>query len=457
MHGESDLTQGCGRRSMSGAFPAQTVARWYAIVILIITYILAFLDRQILSLLVAPIKRDLQLSDTQVSVLQGIAFAGLMALAGLPIGRLVDTRSRSTLIATGVAIWSVMTASCGLARSYGELLFSRMGVGLGEACLTPAAYSLLADWFPPKRHGLVFGIYGVGAFLGLGLSYIVGGEVIRRIGLDGQLVVPWIGELPAWRVVFMLVGIPGLVVAGLGATLTEPRCRGFVPGEVAGPSRLNAVAAYFCGHWRPILLANLCIAFAAMTGYSLTAWTPTLFIRTYGWTAAHIGSAYGLVVALSGTVGYLVGGWGGDVLVSRGIIAGRLILIAGAAVVAIPITVVAPLMANPQHVLDLYGVAMIFIALAVGLGPVVQLSLVPANLRGTAIALGVLTVNIVGLGLGPTAVALVTDYVIGDERQIRYALAVMPASMLFLCATFGVWCIAPYCHCVRRLNAAPEN
>ena len=117
MHGESDLTQGCGRRSMSGAFPAQTVARWYATIILIITYILAFLDRQILSLLVAPIKRDLQLSDTQVSVLQGIAFAGLMALAGLPIGRLVDTRSRSTLIATGVAIWSVMTTSCGLART----------------------------------------------------------------------------------------------------------------------------------------------------------------------------------------------------------------------------------------------------------------------------------------------------------------------------------------------------
>ena len=452
MQDGNDVTLGTSVRPESDAsISTQGIASWYVTGVLMVAYACAFLDRQILSLLVEPIKSDLHLNDTEVSLLQGIAFAGLLALVGLPIGRLVDTRRRTPIIALGIAFWSLMTASCGIARSYGQLFLSRMGVGVGEACLTPSAYSLIADCFPPKRHGLVFGIYGVGVYAGLGLSYIIGGEVIRRVGSGTELVLPWIGAIRTWRLVFMAVGLPGLLVAGWVATLREPAR----PGsglETLARLPLAGVLSYFRAHWRPILLANLCIAFAAMTAYSLSAWVPTFFIRTYGWTAPQIGSRFGLIVALSGAVGYVLGGWAGDALVSRGATAGRLNIIVVAALTAVAPTVAAPLMDDPWRALELYCVAIFLVTMAVGLGPVVQLTLVPAGMRGMAISLGVLVVNVLGLGLGPTAVALVTDYVVGDEGKIRYALAAMPAAMLLLCAACGFFCRAPLIRRVRELE-----
>jgi hypothetical protein len=199
-------------------------------------------------------------------------------------------------------------------------------------------------------------------------------------------------------------------------------------------------------------LTDLCVAFAAMTTYSLSAWIPSLFIRTYGWTAPQIGPRFGLVIALSGIFGYIAGGWAGDALVSRGATAGRLNIIVAAVLAAVPPTIAAPLMDDPWRVLELYGVAIFLVTMAVGLGPVVQLSLVPAGMRGMAISLGVLIVNFLGLGLGPTSVALVTDYVVGDEGKIRYALAVMPAAMLLLCAGCGLCCMAPFMRRSRELD-----
>ena len=421
---------------------------WLGTAILMITYAFAFLDRQILSLLVEPIKHDLHLSDAQLSLLLGLAFVALLALVGLPIGRLVDTQRRTAIIAMGVTVWSVMTASCGLAQNYLQLLIGRMGVGVGEACLTPSAYSMLADYFPAKRHGLAFGIYGISVYLGLGLSFFIGGEVIGRLG-PGPLVLPWIGAMATWRLAFIAVGLPGLLVAALVATLAEPARRG---GGQA-PPHLSEVYDYLGVWWLPILLSDLCLAFAAMAAYSLTAWIPSFFIRTYGWTSPEIGHRFGLVIVLSGILGYVTGGWAGDALVARGIKAGRLILVVAAALAAIPFAVAAPLAGDGWSSLALYGVALSFVTMATGLIPAVQLGIVPAGMRGLAISLGVLVVNSFGLGVGPTVVALITDYVIRDEAKIRYALAAAPPAMLLACILCGVACAAPYVRCVRRLEA----
>jgi MFS family permease len=422
---------------------------WVGTAILMITYAFAFIDRQILSLLVEPIKHDLHLSDAQLSLLLGLAFVALLALIGLPIGRLVDTRRRTAIIAVGVAVWSMMTVSCGLAQNYLQLLLSRMGVGVGEACLTPSAYSILADYFPAKRRGLAFGIYGVSVYVGLGLSFVIGGEVIGRLGA-GPFVLPWIGAMATWRLAFIAVGLPGLLVAALVAMLAEPERRG------AGPTapHLRDVYAYLRAWWLPILLTDVCLAFVAMTGYSLTAWIPSFFIRTYGWTPPEIGHRFGIVIVFSGIVGYVTGGWAGDALVARGVKAGRLVLVVAAALTAIPFAIAAPLAGDGWHALALYGATLCFVTMGTSLIPAVQLGIVPAGMRGLAISLGTLIVNSLGLGLGPTAVALITDYVIRDETKIRYALAAAPPAMLLACILCGLACAASYVRCVSRLEAA---
>jgi MFS family permease len=416
--------------------------------ILMVAYAFAFLDRQILSLLVEPIKHDLHLNDSQLSLLLGLAFVALLAVVGLPIGRLVDTRRRTTIIAIGIAVWSLMTASCGLAQNYLQLLLGRMGVGVGEACLTPSAYSMLADYFPAKRHGLAFGIYGIGVYVGLGLSFVIGGEVIGRLG-TGPLALPWGGAMATWRLAFIAVGLPGLLVAVLVARLAEPKRR----GSALSPN-LSDVYAYLRAWWLPILLTDLCLALAAMAGYSLTAWIPSFFIRTYGWTAPEIGQRFGLVIVLSGILGYVAGGWAGDALIARGIKAGRLLLVMAATLAAIPFAIAAPLAGDGWRALALYGATLTLVTTGTGLIPAVQLGIVPAGMRGLAISLGTLVVNSLGLGLGPTAVALITDYVIRDEAKIRYGLALAPSAMLLACVLCGLACMAPYVRCARRLDAA---
>ena len=203
---------------------------WYALAVLILAYVLAFLDRQVLNLLVEPMKRDLGLSDTQVSLLQGLSFALFLSIGGLPVGRLIDSRRRLTVLSAGIAVWSAMTVGCGLARGYLQLLLCRIGVGAGEAAMTPSAYSLIGDYFPPRRLGLAMGLYSMGAYVGAGLAMVIGAAAVAGAA-RGVVDLPLLGAIPAWQVVFLAVGLPGFVVAAWVAFLREPRRR--APGRAS--------------------------------------------------------------------------------------------------------------------------------------------------------------------------------------------------------------------------------
>ena len=255
---------------MNDRSPAERRYGWYMVAVLLVAYVFSFLDRQILSLLVEPIKRDLVLSDTQVSLLQGLAFALFNATGGLPLGRLVDTGRRTTIVCGGVAFWSVMTAMCGTAGSFRSLFVCRMGVGIGEAALTPSAYSLIADSVEPRRFGLALGLFTVGVQVGSGLAFLLGASLIAG---------------HSWRVVFALVGLPGLLIALWAATLLEPIRRG--AGATHPP--LTAVMTYLRANARSLGGVYLCMAFAAMTSYTVNAWMASALIRTFGWTAAMAG------------------------------------------------------------------------------------------------------------------------------------------------------------------------
>ncbi|MDB5968976.1 MAG: transporter [Hydrocarboniphaga sp.] len=400
---------------------------------LIVAYTFSFLDRQILSLLVEPIKRDLAISDTAVSLLQGFAFALLLALGGIPVGRYVDSGHRLRLVSAGIALWSLMTAGCALARSYPALLLCRMGVGLGEATLTPAAYSLIGDAFRPRRLGLALGLYSMGVYIGGGLALLLGALVIAQVK-DRDFVLPLLGRLHGWQMVFLAVGVPGLLVSAWIASLREPARRG-AGARVRPP--LAEVLRYFRQHARSLVCLYLAMSFAAMMNYSTNAWVPSMLIRSYGWTAVQAGRSYGLVVLIFGVLGVIAGGLGGDALVARGYKAGRLTLMGCAALAAAPFIAMAPLMSTPQAALALLAPATLFVTMVIGCGPATLQELMPNRMRGTASALGVLVVNLIGLGLGPTCIALIGDYLLHDPRRIGQALAIAAPPMLLLSAALS--------------------
>jgi MFS family permease len=195
---------------------------WWTVIVLTFAYVVSFVDRTILSLLIEPIKADLALSDTQIALVQGIAFGLFYAAMGLPLGWLADRMSRRLLIGIGAGFWCLATAACGLAASFPQLFLARIGVGVGEAALSPAAMSMISDSFPKERRALPIGIYAGAAALGAGLALILGGSVIRLVSGASQVSLPLVGDVAAWQAAFILVGVFGLVLLPLMATVVEP-------------------------------------------------------------------------------------------------------------------------------------------------------------------------------------------------------------------------------------------
>ncbi|MBX3497242.1 MAG: MFS transporter [Parvibaculum sp.] len=424
---------------------------WYVVAVLVLAYTFSFIDRQILSLLVGPIKRDLGISDTQMSLLQGFAFAAFYCVAGLPIGRLVDRYHRFNIIALGVFVWSIMTALCGTARSFLMLFVFRAGVGVGEAALSPAAYSIIADYFPPKRLGFALGVYGMGVYIGAGLALIIGAAVIALVSEGGSATLPLIGEIYAWQITFLVVGLPGILVALWVWTLREPERRGHIRQEVGtdGVSRrvevpVAEVFGYMGKNWRTMVPLNLCYALSAMMAYGVAAWIPTLFVRTHGWSYPEAGFWYGIIIVIFGTSGVIAGGWMGDFLTGKGIRNGRMMVCAFTGLAAFPFTVAYPLLDDPWIALLLLCPSTFFATFTTGAGPSALQELMPNQMRGFASAVLIFVVTIIGLGLGPTSIALVTDYVYGDEMMLRYSLAVVPAIVLTLAITAGLLGLRPY-------------
>ncbi len=205
---------------------SRTPSPWPAVALLLLVYANSFVDRQIISLLVMPIRSSLGISDSQFSLLNGLAFALFYATLGIPIARWVDRSDRGVILAIGTAVWSIFTMLCGWATSFGGLFLARMGVGAGEATLVPCIYSLLADYFPVQRRGLAMGIFGSGVYLGMGLALIVGGSILQALGRLGEITLGPLGSFASWQLVFCIVGLPGLLLAALVLLLWEPRRSG---------------------------------------------------------------------------------------------------------------------------------------------------------------------------------------------------------------------------------------
>lgn len=427
---------------MSRARPSPAYAAW-ALLVLFLAYVVAFMDRQALNLVVEPIKHDLGLSDTAISLLQGLSFALFLSIAGLPVGRLIDTRRRVTILSLGILFWSAMTGLFGMTRSFAVMLLARIGVGAGEATMTPSAYSLLGDYFPPHRLGLAVGLYSMGAFMGSGLALIAGGAALALLPA-GPVLLPLIGAVRAWQLLFLMLVPIGLVAALLVASLREPARSGdTVPPDWA------AVRGYVRRHWSLVLGVDLSVALLNFAAYALLSWAPSLFARSFGWKAASAGPAIGLLIIIFCCLGTLCAGLAGDWLRRRGVVEGRLNVMAAAAALGVPLAAAAPLMPTPQLTLVLLAPLLFCIAAGLGSGPATLQEITPNRLRGIQHAVAVLTANLVGLGLGPTAVALVTDHGFGAPARLGAALAIVVPAALLAAFVTALATRAPY----RRLRA----
>lgn len=412
---------------------------YYVTGVLLLAYTLSYVDRQILSLMVEPVKRDLQLTDTQISLLHGFAFAIFYTLVGLVLGRLADRRNRRSLIIAGIVIWCIATAACGFAGSLGTLFLARMVVGVGEASLSPAAYSMLSDYFAPERRGRAMGLYSLGVYLGSGLAFIVGGLVIAATKDAGPVVLPALGSFKPWQLAFIIVALPGLLIVPLMLTVREP-VRREQAGSEGGFGHFVERRAFY----GPAILGY---AVLAIVTFAFTAWLPTSFIRLWGWSPKEIGIAYGSIMLVFGSGGMILAGFLADRLAAGGRRDAHLWLSIIGTVAAIPFALAAGLVTTPHAALALVAVTSFCISMSIALAPAALQSVTPNGLRGQMTALYLLLINLVGMGGGPTLVALCTDYGFGDELAVRNSITIVTVCAASISAVLLALSLKPY----RRL------
>ena len=310
---------------------------WYVVGVLSVAYICSFIDRSVLGLMVGPIKAELGINDTQFSLLHGFAFAIFYTLLGIPIAWLADRASRRNIIAAGIAVWSLMTALCGMARTFGAMFLARVGVGVGEAALSPAAYSMIADLFPREKLGRALGVYSSGVFIGIGLSFIISALLI---GALETVTLPVVGELTPWRMTLILVGAPGLVIAALCFTFREPRRLGTRARGVP----LREVGRFFGQNASLYLLHFIAFSMLTLLFNAQMTWLAEYLIRIHGMDRSTAGPALGVIVTLFGGGGIICGGLYSDYLKRRGDNGGAIRAALLGAVLLLPIAATTTLM-----------------------------------------------------------------------------------------------------------------
>ncbi|MDR8014769.1 spinster family MFS transporter [Ectopseudomonas guguanensis] len=432
----------------NNGYPSSARA-WVTVAILMVAYVLSFVDRQILNLLVEPIRRDLMISDTQMSLLMGLSFALFYTVCGIPLGRVADTRSRRGLIAVGILFWSAATAACGMAKMYWQFLLCRIGVGVGEAALSPAAYSLIADSFPAERRATAISVYSMGVYLGSGLAFLVGGLVIQFASAQGDVTLPVLGEVRPWQLIFLILGVAGVLFTLLMLAVKEPARRGAGAG-VAVP--LSEVGRYIRANRRTVLLHNFGFAGLAFAGYGSAAWVPTFYIRTYGWDAGQVGIVYGCIVAVFGCLGIVFGGRLADWMAKRGRSDANMRVGLYAALAALPLVLLFPLMDSALWASVLLAPTVFCLSMPFGVAPAAIQEIMPNSMRGQASAIYLFVITLIGLGIGPTAVALVTDFVFADDSALRYSLLIVTTLAVLMSIILLAKSLKPYRESVTRLE-----
>ncbi|HVF16998.1 MAG TPA: MFS transporter, partial [Steroidobacteraceae bacterium] len=422
---------------LSGAenFKVSEGYRWYVVWLLFVVYVLNFVDRQILTILVEPIRKEFNFSDTQMGLLGGFAFAVVYSVLGIPIARIADRKNRVTIISIALFVWSFFTVLTGRAHSFAQLFAARVAVGIGEAGCTPPAYSIIGDYFEKKRRTTAIAIYSMGIYGGVFVGYLVGAQVAQEYG---------------WRMAFYVVGLPGIVLAIIvKLTLREPP-RGFAEGVLTATtpppvrevlSKLLTKATF----WH----LSLATALHAFVGYGVNGFHPSFLIRTHGLTVGEAGTVLALVSAISGVGGTWFGGWLADKLSqSRSEVRWQLWTPGIATLLNVPAAILAYTLADKNMVIATMFVSLVFGVMYLGPSYATMQRLVDIRERALGSAVLLLIVNLIGLGLGPTLVGVVSDVInnrlLGEGLAAEVAKAQGLRWALVIMVTINVWSFIHY-------------
>ncbi len=413
-------------------WPVRRLA-WTTVAVLGVAQAVNAIDRHLINLLVGPIKADLAISDTQVGLLLGFAFALFYTFLGLPIGRWADSHSRRLIIACGSIFWSVSTIACGFANSFWHLFFARMSVGAGEATLNPSGYSLISDYFPPERRAKPMGVFIMGHTLGTAFTLFAGGAFVQYLVSHGiTWTTPWGAVLRPWQIAFFCAGLPGFLVFLLILTLREPPRREMIvtsaaKGAAPASVPVREIVAYFFRHARvyaPMFLGFGCVLLWEM---GRTLWAPTYFIRTFGWAPREVGMLLGVMTLVFTSGGAVASGWVAERLALRGYRDANLRAAFVATLISLPFAVTAMFMPTPALAVLFLCPAYFLGAFPFALAPAAISTFTPNQMRAQITALYLLTINLLGFGLGPAVIGGITDHVFGDESQLRYSMALTAA------------------------------
>lgn len=417
---------------------ASTLSRRYSqyvLGVLLVIYIFNFVDRQILAILAQSIKTDLGLSDTQIGLLSGLAFGIFYATLGIPIARLADRYSRVNIISICLTIWSAMTALSGLAGNFWQLLLARIGVGIGEAGGSPPSHSLLADYFPINERATALGIYAIGIPVGILFGNLAGG---------------WINEYFGWRNAFLVVGIPGVLLAILTKLTVREPPRGLSEGRTEVLEQVPFLTVIrTMWSFKSFRQISLGAATQAFVGYGAIAWMPAFLIRTHGMSSGEAGTALGLIIGIAGGIGTFLGGWLGD-RIGREDIRWYMWIPGYGFLLAVPTSLGVFLFDDLWLILALYAIPAFTVNLYTGPTFGMTQSLAPLAMRASASALLLFIINIIGLVLGPTTVGFLSDYfqaamAMPDTESLRWALVI--------CSLVYLMSFAHYVLAARHLQA----
>jgi|TARA_B110000438_G_scaffold303689_1_gene366519 MFS family permease len=402
---------------------------WYVTTLLLLAYILSFVDRQIMSLLIEPIKADFGLTDFRIGLLMGPAFAFFYVSLGIPIGWLADRKSRRTIVGVGITVWCFMTAACGLSRNFGQLFVARIGVGAGEAVLTPSALSLIADYFPQKQRARAVSLYMTGISLGGGVAYFVGGPLIAVLLTMPPFMFPIYGELAAWQTAFLIVGLPGLILALLMFTVKEPIRRGLLAVKKGAGNSSNELPfkdsmIFLFQRKKAYLSLFFGMSVVTLVGYT-GFWNAALFERTWDWNIGTIGVTLGLAALIFGPLGANGGGWIADFFTNKGIKDGPMRAMYYGVILTVVTNILYPLMPSGNIAMVFYIPSILGGAMASACGAAACVHIAPNQVRAQATAIYWLIINMVGLMLGPPSIGIITD-LLGDPSYLKYSMALVP-------------------------------
>jgi len=377
----------------------------YVLFMLTCVYVFNFIDRQILVVLQESIKKDLGLSDTQLGLLSGLSFAIFYVLLGIPIARLADKSNRKNIVAASLVAWSAMTATCGFVQNFYHLLLARIGVGIGEAGCSPPAHSMISDYFPAKSRATALSIYSMGIYIGILFGFSLGG---------------WLDSKYGWRVAFLAIGLPGVVFAFIFfLSVKEPK------REQSKPEKSQSIVEVFIYLFskKSFLFLSAAVGLHTFSTYALGNWLPSFLARVHGMDTTEIGLYAGLIIGIAGALGTLVGGYLADRL-GQNDKSWYMKVSAYSALIAIPFLLIYYF--HPSTTVILVALFIGYLLISTFLGPSIAIthSLVPPHMRAFSSSILFLVLNLIGLGLGPLVVGMISDYLqptFGDQ-SLRWAL-----------------------------------